>query len=184
MKKIKVLTTCLLFLFSSILGLAQQIDSITSKDSVIIKHPNIDSLSIQTIDTSSIIKELQTKRQYDILILENIKIKKEFYGIASFYHNMFEGRLTSNGEIFSQKKLTCAHKTLPHNTFLRITNLGNDKTVIVKVNDRLPPNSKRTVDLTYRAAKQLDFIKKGLAKVKIEILDYSQFELIKTKKKK
>ena len=89
-------------------------------------------------------------------------------GTASYYANKFEGRKTSSGEIFSQKKLTAAHKNLPFGTLLRVTNLSNDSVVIVKVNDRLPQSSTRMIDLSYAAAEQLNFIRKGLTKVKLE----------------
>jgi rare lipoprotein A len=92
-------------------------------------------------------------------------------GLASYYHNMFEGRTCSNGEIFRQSGLTCAHKTLKFGTMLRVTNLKNDSVVIVKVNDRLPKKSRCCIDLTVRAAKQLNFIKGGITKVNIEILE-------------
>ncbi len=89
-------------------------------------------------------------------------------GTASYYANKFEGRKTSSGEIFSQKKLTAAHKNLPFGTLLRVTNLSNDSVVVVKVNDRLPQSSTRMIDLSYAAAEQLNFIRKGLTKVKLE----------------
>lgn len=92
------------------------------------------------------------------------------YGIASYYHNMFNGRTTSSGEIFSNNALTAAHKTMPLGTWVKVTNLKNDSVVIVKVNDRLPKKSTRTIDLSVKAATQLNFIKAGLTKVKIEIL--------------
>jgi rare lipoprotein A len=91
-------------------------------------------------------------------------------GLASYYHQMFEGRTCSNGEIFRHTGLTCAHKTLKFGTILRVTNLKNDSVVIVKVNDRLPKKSKCCIDLTMRAAKQLNFVKGGITKVNIEIL--------------
>ncbi len=89
-------------------------------------------------------------------------------GIASYYADKFEGRKTSSGEIFRQRGLTAAHKTLPFGTLVRVTNLSNDSVVIVKINDRLPGSSKRMIDLTERAAEQLNFIRKGLTKVTIE----------------
>jgi len=89
-------------------------------------------------------------------------------GTASYYANKFEGRKTSSGEIFSQKKLTAAHKNLPFGTLLRVTNLSNDSVVVVKVNDRLPQSSTRMIDLSYAAAEQLNFIRKGLTKVRLE----------------
>jgi len=89
-------------------------------------------------------------------------------GTASYYHNKFDGRKTSSGEVFRQNLYTCAHKTLPFGTMLKVTNLSNDSTVVVKVNDRLPMKSKRVIDLTLTAAKQLNFVAKGLTKVELE----------------
>lgn len=92
------------------------------------------------------------------------------FGVASYYHQKFNGRKTSNGEIFQNAGLTAAHKTLPLGTWVRVTNLKNDSVVVVKVNDRLPKYSKRSIDLTVTAAKQLNFIRAGLTKVKIEVI--------------
>ena len=98
------------------------------------------------------------------------KVSRVQYGTASFYSNKFNGRKTASGEIFSQKKMTAAHNTLPLGTYIRVTNLRNKKIVIVKVNDRLHARNKRLIDLTRAAAIQLGFIKSGLTRVKIEIL--------------
>jgi rare lipoprotein A len=100
------------------------------------------------------------------------KVKKTAiqYGIASFYSNSFQGKKTSSGEIFSQKKLTAAHNTLPLGTYIRVTNLKNGKTVVVKVNDRLHHRNKRLVDLSYAAAQKLGYVKSGLTRVKVEVL--------------
>jgi rare lipoprotein A len=91
-------------------------------------------------------------------------------GIASFYHDMFEGRKTANGEIFRQDKFTAAHKSLPLGTWVKVTNLSNDSTVVVRINDRMPLWNKRSIDLTEAAAEQLNYITKGLTKVLIEII--------------
>jgi rare lipoprotein A len=96
--------------------------------------------------------------------------KKTLYGQASFYHNKFNGRQTANGEIFSQKKMTCACNALPFGTWVKITNLRNNKSVIVKVNDRLHPRIKRVADLSYSAAKKLGYTGHGLTRVKVEVL--------------
>lgn len=101
-------------------------------------------------------------------IIENISTEK---GIASYYAKKFNGRRTTSGEIFQNDKLTAAHKTLKFGTFVKVRNLKNDSTVIVKVNDRLPKKSKRSIDLSYKAAKQLNFISAGLTKVEITVLD-------------
>ena len=92
-------------------------------------------------------------------------------GVASFYANKFNGRKTSSGEKFSNDSLTAAHKKLKFGTYVLVRNLKNDSTVIVKINDRLPQKSKRTIDLTLKAARQLNFIKSGLTKVEITVLD-------------
>ena len=92
------------------------------------------------------------------------------YGTASFYDNKFNGRRTANGDIFSQKKLTAAHNGLPLGTLVRVTNLRNKKTVIVKITDRLHYRNKRLLDLSKAAANKLSFVKSGLLPVKIEVL--------------
>jgi rare lipoprotein A len=91
-------------------------------------------------------------------------------GVASYYANKFEGRKTSSGELFRQDSLTAAHKTLSFGTLVKVTNLSNDSTVVVKINDRLPKSSSRSIDLSLRAAKQLNFVRKGLTQVRIEVL--------------
>lgn len=94
-------------------------------------------------------------------------------GIASYYAKRFEGRRTSSGEKFSNKKLTAAHKTFPYGTKVKFTSLENGRSVIVTINDRLPAGSGRSIDLSRAAAKQLGFIKAGTAKVKIEAMESS-----------
>jgi rare lipoprotein A len=96
--------------------------------------------------------------------------KKILFGMASFYANKFNGRKTANGEIFSQNKLTCACNILPLGTWIRVTNLRNGKTVIVKTNDRLHPKMKRIIDLTRAAAVKLGYVSSGLTRVKVEVL--------------
>ncbi|MDN3668710.1 septal ring lytic transglycosylase RlpA family protein [Echinicola jeungdonensis] len=91
-------------------------------------------------------------------------------GVASYYGRLFHNRKTANGEIFDMDGMTAAHKHLPFGTKLRVTNLVNGKEVIVRVNDRLPRNSKRTIDLSRGAARKLEMIKMGLAPVKLRVL--------------
>lgn len=92
-------------------------------------------------------------------------------GKASYYHDKFEGRHTSSGEDFHQRLYTCAHKTYKFGTWLQVTNLKNDSVVYVRVNDRLPKKSKRSIDLTRQAAEELNFIRSGLTTVKIEVVE-------------
>lgn len=91
-------------------------------------------------------------------------------GRASFYANKFQGRKTSSGEVFKQDNLTGAHKTLKFGTMVKVINLANDSVVMVKINDRLSKGSSSVIDVTLKAAKQLNFVNKGHTKVKIEAI--------------
>lgn len=88
-------------------------------------------------------------------------------GTASFYHNKFVGRKTATGETFSNTKYTAACNQYPLGTYLKVTNNKNGKVVYVKVNDRIG-HPKRVIDLTHRAAKDLNFVNAGLATVTVE----------------
>jgi rare lipoprotein A len=92
------------------------------------------------------------------------------YGTASFYANSFQGKKTANGESFDQKKLTAACNVLPLGTWIRVTNLRNKRSVVVKINDRLHSRMTRIVDLSRVAATQLGYISSGLTRVKVEVL--------------
>lgn len=92
-------------------------------------------------------------------------------GKASFYGDKFEGRLTASGEKYYHKNATAAHRSLPFGTMLKVTNLANNKTAIVKVNDRGPFVSGRIIDLSKSVAQKLDFVGAGVADVVIEIMD-------------
>lgn len=92
------------------------------------------------------------------------------YGVASFYANKFEGRKTYTDEIFSQQKLTGASNTLPMHTWVRVTNLRNNKSVIVRINDKMHPHNKRLIDLSLAAAKRLGYAGRGLTRVRIDVL--------------
>ncbi len=92
-------------------------------------------------------------------------------GKASFYADKFEGAPTASGEKYRHNKLTAAHKTLPFGTKIKVTNLANDLSVEVVVNDRGPYVEGRVLDLSKAAAEQLGFLNQGLADVKIEVLD-------------
>jgi len=97
-------------------------------------------------------------------------------GKASYYGFKFVGRKTASGEIFTDYLYTCAHKTLPFGTLLKVTNIENGEAVIVKVNDRGPFVRGRVVDLSIKAAKDLNLMQMGVAKVTVELVDqeYSQ----------
>lgn len=90
-------------------------------------------------------------------------------GIASWYGPQHHGRRTANGERFDRNAMTAAHPTLPINTRVRVVNLHNNRAVVVRINDR-GPGYGRMIDLSERAARQLDMIERGLARVRIERL--------------
>ena len=96
------------------------------------------------------------------------------YGESSYYADKFHGRKTANGEIFDMYKKTAAHKTLPFNTMLEVTNLENNQSVIVRVNDRGPFIGNRILDLSYGAAMEIDMISSGVVKVKIKIVKWGK----------
>ena len=98
-----------------------------------------------------------------------VKADKIVYGIASFYSDKFNGRKTGSGEIFNQTKFTAASNRFSFGTWLKVTNLRNNKTVWVRVNDRMHPKMKRIVDLTRAAAQKIGMINAGIAKVKVEV---------------
>ncbi|MEJ2037912.1 MAG: septal ring lytic transglycosylase RlpA family protein [Desulfosarcinaceae bacterium] len=91
-------------------------------------------------------------------------------GVASWYGRDFHGRKTSNGEIYNMHAMTAAHKTLPLGTYVRVRNLGNGKTVDVRINDRGPFVRGRIIDLSHAAASRIGMVGPGTAKVRIEAL--------------
>lgn len=91
-------------------------------------------------------------------------------GEASWYGKKFHGHLTSNGEIYNMYGMSAAHKNLPLPTYVKVTNLINNKTVIVRVNDRGPFHQQRIIDLSYSAAYKLDMLKTGTTKVRIDAI--------------
>ena len=88
-------------------------------------------------------------------------------GYASYYADFYEGRKTANGEVFKNNKITAAHKKLPFGTKVEVTNLKNNKSIVVRITDRGPFVKGRIIDLTKSAAKEIDMISDGVVKVKI-----------------
>ncbi len=107
-----------------------------------------------------------------------VKDTKDFkeQGQASWYGKKFHGHLTSNGEIYDMYSMSAAHKTLPIPSYVKVTNLDNNKTAIVRVNDRGPFHEGRIIDLSYAAAYKLDVIKTGTANVAIEVINVNKSE--------
>lgn len=95
---------------------------------------------------------------------------KIYFGTASYYADKFNGRPTANGDIYDGTKFTAACNILPLGTLIRVTNISNNRSVIVRTNDRLHIRMKRIVDLSRAAAEKLGYIKKGLTQVKVEVM--------------
>jgi len=93
-------------------------------------------------------------------------------GIASYYADKYHGRQTSNGEIFNMYDLTAAHKTYPFDTIVKVTNLSNGKSVKLRINDRMPDYNPRIIDISYKAAIELDMLVSGIADVKLEVIKW------------
>ena len=101
---------------------------------------------------------------------KNSSKKHEVLGTASYYGPGFQGKPTASGEKFNMNAMTAAHKTLAFNTKVRVYNLDNGKSVVVKINDRGPYAKNRIIDLSKGAAKKLGMLQTGTANVKLEIL--------------
>ena len=123
--------------------------------------------------TKTIIKKPGKKtKKYD-------RSKKVLKGISSYYGPKFHGKLTANGEVYDMYGLTAAHKTLPLNTIVRVTNLNNDKSLILRINDRGPYVGDRILDCSYGAAKKLDFVQSGTTDVRIEVIEWGDNKYMK-----
>ena len=95
-------------------------------------------------------------------------------GLASWYGGQFQGRKTANGEIFNMNELSCAHRTLPLGTWVKVTNLHNHRWVVLRVNDRGPVPETRVVDLSSAAAHLLGMRQKGVSRVRLDVIDAKQ----------
>lgn len=101
-----------------------------------------------------------------------VRVGETFNGISSWYGPDFDGKATSSGEIYDMHALTAAHKTLPMNTIVKVTNRENGKSVVVRINDRGPFVGTRIIDLSNKAAHKIDMVKKGTANVRLEVIGF------------
>ncbi|MFK8051553.1 MAG: septal ring lytic transglycosylase RlpA family protein [Woeseiaceae bacterium] len=116
-------------------------------------------------------------RFYDVYgqryyVMQDARGYKE-QGVASWYGKKFHGRLTSSGEVYDMHAVSAAHKTLPLPTWVRVTNLANNKSVVLRVNDRGPFVDDRLIDLSYAAARELDLINAGTGRVEVEAINFA-----------
>lgn len=112
------------------------------------KEENIDSDNIHTLETET--------------------------GIASYYADKYNGRRTANGEIYNMYGISAAHPTYPMGTVVKVTNLSNNLSIILKINDRMPDFKGRVIDLSLGAARKLDMVQSGIAKVKIDVIKWGK----------
>ncbi|WP_068267526.1 septal ring lytic transglycosylase RlpA family protein [Caviibacter abscessus] len=173
MKKLLIILTCFSLTSSVIFAESDNQISKSSSQSSNVKE----SIIKEIVDTASIDNDIQksledeTKSQpVNVQTEEPEQLVHYENGKASFYGEKWNGRKTSNGEIFDTKLLTAAHKTLPFGTLVKVTNESNGKSVIVRINDRGPFIKGRVIDLTKAAFSAIDSVQKGVTKVKLEII--------------
>ena len=130
-----------------------------------------DAKKVSTKKTSSS-PRLNTKNSFN-------KHRRTIKGVSSFYAEDFHGKLTANGEVYDMYGLTAAHKTLPLNTIVRVTNISNEKSLILRINDRGPYVKGRILDCSYGAAKKLGFVNDGTTEVKIEVIEWGDDKYMK-----
>ena len=99
-----------------------------------------------------------------------IPCEKHEVGLASWYGQELEGNTTASGEVYDSSGLTAAHHTLPFGTTIRVTNLRNEKSILLRVNDRGPHMGKRLLDVSWAAAKHLGFVHSGTTRVRVEVV--------------
>jgi rare lipoprotein A len=100
-------------------------------------------------------------------ISSGVQEKEGTVGKATYYANRYNGRRTSSGEVFNQRKMTAAHSTLPNGTLVKVENLANKRTVVVKINDRVRHGNSEIIDLSRAAARKLGILRQGVAMVQI-----------------
>ncbi len=124
---------------------------------------------ISFVSCSSTIRFADNNNEKDV---ETNSLNRTEIGEASYYAEEFNGRITSSGEKYDMNDLTAAHPTYPFNTILRVTNLSNNKSVVVRINDRMPDFKGRIIDLSLLAAKKIEMINVGVQKVKLEVIKW------------
>jgi rare lipoprotein A len=110
----------------------------------------------------------------DLSKFEKYPILESTEGIASFYADKYHGRITYNGEVYDMNGISAAHQIYPMETIIKVTNLSNDRSVILRINDRMPYWEDRIIDLSLGTARELDFVEKGLTKVRIDVLKWGE----------
>lgn len=141
-------------------------------DEVVIEEENYEEENIEAYKNQNVYANENNgfSHEEDVNIKAHKENTKEYLARASWYGPGFHGRRTANGEIFDQNDLTAAHKELAFGTKVKVTNLQNGKSIIVKINDRGPYINGRHLDLSKGAAQKIDMIEAGVVDVKMEII--------------
>lgn len=116
-------------------------------------------------------KAVKSQKKINKYNKKSTGFEKVQYGISSYYGPKFHGKLTANGEIFDMYKVSAAHRYLPIGTLIKVTNLDNNKTLNMRINDRGPYVNNRILDCSYAAALKLGFVEEGTANIKLEVLE-------------
>ncbi|MFV0481595.1 MAG: septal ring lytic transglycosylase RlpA family protein [Campylobacteraceae bacterium] len=147
----------------------------SSKQKVVSYTPSSSSSSSTQVN-DSVGMHQATMRPYTVLgktyYPSTVSTGDTYSGVASWYGKDFHNKKTSNGEAYNMYGLTAAHKTFPMNTIVKVTNTKNNKSIVVRINDRGPFVANRVIDMSYEGAKQLDFISTGTTPVKLEVLGF------------
>ena len=142
-------------------GASSLVKSARQPTSLALSSPLLASDTAQVSNDEDVLERLTA-------VASNSVSKFKQTGLASWYGRQFHGRKTASGETFDMNGLTAAHRSLPLNCYVKVTNKTNGKSVVVKVNDRGPFHGNRVMDLSYGAAKQLGITNKGVGNVSIE----------------
>ena len=116
-------------------------------------------------------RESKTQKE-DLDRYKNSEVLETAIGTASYYADQFNNKITYSGEVYDMFGLSAAHPTYQMGTIIRVTNLSNDKTVIIRVNDRMPYRPDRIIDLSLGCAQELDMVQVGITMVKVEVLEW------------
>ncbi len=156
---------------------AKRLEQIQAQDTVL--TTSSDSTGSMSIDSSVVATLAERHRRSDVKagltlsdsVTADVMRTDRDTGTASYYAEAFHGKKTSSGEKYNMHDLTCAHRWLPYNTQVRVTNLANGRSVVVRVNDRGPWKHTRLIDVSKGAARELDMIRTGTAQVAIEVVE-------------
>ncbi|UNU73602.1 septal ring lytic transglycosylase RlpA family protein [Moraxella nasovis] len=140
------------------------VKSVRQPASLALNSPLVNKTDVAVNDSEPVLEKLTA-------VASNTVKRFKQTGLASWYGRQFHGRKTASGERFDMNALTAAHRSLPLNCYIKVTNKDNGKSVVVKVNDRGPFHGNRVLDLSYGAAKAIGITSKGVGNVSIERVD-------------